>query len=62
LGGDIRESGSNEDQSVLGTHLPPIHGNLDRHVKTLTKLPRSTRYVTADQAELEAFMATMAPQ
>ena len=47
---------------VLGTHLPPIHGDLDRHVKTLTKLPSSTPYVTADQAALEAFMATMAPQ
>jgi hypothetical protein len=47
---------------VLGTHLPPIHGNLDRHVKTLTKLPSSTPYVTADQAALQAFMATMAPQ
>ena len=47
---------------VLGTHLPPIQGDLDRHVKTLTKLPSSTPYVTADQAALEAFMATMAPQ
>jgi len=47
---------------VLGTHLPPIHGELDRHVKTLTKLPSSTPHVTADQAALEAFMATMAPQ
>ena len=47
---------------VLSTHLPPIHGDLDRHVKTLTKLPSSTPYVTADQAALEAFMATMAPQ
>ena len=47
---------------VLGTHLPPIHGNLDRHVKSLTKLPSSPPYVTADQAALEAFMAEMAPQ
>jgi hypothetical protein len=47
---------------VLSTHLPPIHGDLDRHVQTLTKLPSSTPYVTADQAALEAFMATMAPQ
>ncbi len=47
---------------VLGSHLPPIHGDLDRHVKTLTKLPSSTPYVTADQAALEAFMAAMAPQ
>ncbi len=47
---------------VLGTHLPPIHGDLDRHVRTLSKLPSSTPYITADQAALEAFMATMAPQ
>jgi glyoxylase-like metal-dependent hydrolase (beta-lactamase superfamily II) len=47
--------------TVLSTHLPPIHGDLDRHVQTLTKLPSSTPYVTADQAALEAFMATMAP-
>ena len=51
-----------QPDKVLSTHLPPIHGDLDRHVKTLTKLPSSTPYVTADQAELEAFMATMAPQ
>jgi len=49
-------------EKVLGTHLPPIHGDLDRHVETLTKLPSSTPYVTADQAALEAFMAAMAPQ
>jgi hypothetical protein len=47
---------------VLGTHLPPIHGDLDRHARTLTNLPSSTPYVTADQAALEAFMAEMAPQ
>jgi glyoxylase-like metal-dependent hydrolase (beta-lactamase superfamily II) len=47
---------------VLSTHLSPIHGDLDRHVKTLTKLPSSTPYVTADQAALDAFMASMAPQ
>jgi len=48
-------------EKVLSTHLPPIHGDLDRHVQTLTKLPSSTPYVTADQAALEAFMAEMAP-
>jgi hypothetical protein len=47
---------------VLSTHLPPIHGDVDRHVQTLTKLPSSTPYVTADQAALDAFMASMAPQ
>jgi hypothetical protein len=49
-------------EKVLSTHLPPIHGDLDRHVETLTKLPSSTPVVTADQAALEAFMAAMAPQ
>ena len=47
---------------VLGTHLPPILGDLDRHVRTLSKLPSTTPYVTADQAALEAFMASMASQ
>lgn len=49
-------------ETVLSTHLPPIRGDLDRHVKTLTMLPSSTPYVTADQAALEAFMAKMAQQ
>jgi glyoxylase-like metal-dependent hydrolase (beta-lactamase superfamily II) len=53
---------ADKPDKVLGTHLPPIHGDLDRHVKTLSKLPSSTPYVTADQAALEAFMAQMAPQ
>jgi flavorubredoxin len=51
-----------QPDTVLSTHLPPIRGDLDRHVKTLTKLPSSPPYVTADQAALEAFMAEMAPQ
>lgn len=48
--------------TVLSTHLPPILGNLDRHVETLKTLPSSTPYVPADQAAFEAFMAQMAPQ
>lgn len=47
-------------ETVLSTHLPPIHSDLDRHVKTLTTLPSSTPYVAPDQAALEAFMAEMA--
>jgi glyoxylase-like metal-dependent hydrolase (beta-lactamase superfamily II) len=47
--------------TVLSTHLPPIRGDLDRHVETLAKVPSSPPVVTADQAELEAFMASMAP-
>jgi hypothetical protein len=38
------------------------HGDPDRHLETLTKLPSSTLQITADQAALEAFMAAMAPQ
>jgi hypothetical protein len=46
--------------TVLSTHLPPIRGDLDRHLATLAKLPSSTPYVAPDQAALEAFMAEMA--
>jgi flavorubredoxin len=45
--------------TVLSTHLPPIRGDLDRHVATLTKLPTSTPVAPADQAALEDFLATM---
>jgi glyoxylase-like metal-dependent hydrolase (beta-lactamase superfamily II) len=44
-------------QHVLSTHLPPIHGNLDRHVETLTMLPSSVPYAAPDQAAFEALMA-----
>jgi glyoxylase-like metal-dependent hydrolase (beta-lactamase superfamily II) len=46
--------------TLLGTHVPPIRGDLDRHVATLAKLPSSTPYRAPDQAALEAFMAEMA--
>lgn len=49
-------------ETVLSTHVPPIRGNLDRHVETLKMLPSSTPFVPADQAAFEAFMAQMAPQ
>ena len=49
-----------DPQTVLSTHLPPIRGDLDRHLKTLMTLPSSAPYVTPDQAALEAFMAEMA--
>ena len=47
-------------ETVLSTHLPPIRGDLDRHVKTLKTLPSSAPYLIPDQAALEAFMAEMA--
>ena len=46
--------------TVLSTHLPPIRGDVDRHVKTLSGLPSTTPVAAADQAELEKFLAEMA--
>ena len=46
--------------TVLSTHLPPIRGDVDRHVKVLSGLPSSTPVATADQADLEKFLAEMA--
>jgi hypothetical protein len=46
--------------TVLSAHLPPIRGDLDRHLATLAKIPSSTPQVLPDQAALEAFMAEMA--
>jgi flavorubredoxin len=49
-----------QPETVLSTHLPPIRGDLDRHVTTLRKLSSSEPYSAPDQAALEAFMAEMA--
>jgi flavorubredoxin len=46
-------------EHLLSSHLPPIHGDLERHVETLAGLPSSAPYVAPDQAALEAFMAQM---
>ena len=46
---------------VLSTHLPAIHGNLERHLETLMTLPGSTPWVGPDQAALEAMLAEMEP-
>jgi len=43
--------------TVLSSHLPPIHENLDRHLETLATLPSSAPFAAPDQAALEAFMA-----
>ena len=45
--------------TVLSTHLPPICGNVDRHLKTLSMLPSATPFVGPDQAALEAMLAEM---
>jgi glyoxylase-like metal-dependent hydrolase (beta-lactamase superfamily II) len=62
LAENLRRFVQDRPETVLSTHLPPIRGDLDRHVETLTKVPSSTPVVTADQAALEAFMASMAAQ
>jgi hypothetical protein len=46
---------------VLCTHMPAIHGNLERHLETLTKLPGSTPFVGPDQAALEAMLSELEP-
>jgi glyoxylase-like metal-dependent hydrolase (beta-lactamase superfamily II) len=45
--------------TVLSTHLPPIRGNVDRHIKTLSMLPSAAPFVGPDQAALEALLAEM---
>lgn len=62
LAGNLARFVEQHPSTVLSSHLPPIHENLDRHVKTLATLPSSTPFAAPDQAALEAFMAQMAPQ
>lgn len=49
-----------DPSTVLSTHLPPIRGNLDRHLQTLSRLPSSTPWVGQDQAALEATLIRIA--
>jgi glyoxylase-like metal-dependent hydrolase (beta-lactamase superfamily II) len=46
---------------VLSTHVPAIHGDLERHLDTLAKLPGSTPWVGPDQAALQAMLAELEP-
>lgn len=46
--------------AVCSTHLPPIRGDVGRHLDTLRRLPRSDAFVGPDQAALEAMLAQMA--
>ena len=48
-----------EMSTVLSTHLPPIRGNVDRHLKALAMLPGAAPFVGPDQAALEAMLAEM---
>jgi glyoxylase-like metal-dependent hydrolase (beta-lactamase superfamily II) len=45
--------------TVLSTHLPPIRGDVDRHVANLSRLPSAPPVAPADQADLEKFLAEM---
>ena len=45
---------------VLSTHLPPIRGTVDQHLKTISMLPSSPPTETPDQAMLEAAMGEIA--
>lgn len=56
----LAEFGALDPQIVLSTHLPPIRGNLDRHLKTISMLPGSDPTVMPDQAAMEAMMNEIA--
>jgi glyoxylase-like metal-dependent hydrolase (beta-lactamase superfamily II) len=45
---------------VLSTHLPPIRGTVDQHLKTISTLPSSPPTQAPDQNMLEAAMAEIA--
>jgi len=49
-----------DPEVALSTHLPPIRGDVERHLKTIAQLPGSTPTQTPDQAELEAALAQIA--
>jgi Metallo-beta-lactamase superfamily len=46
--------------TVLSTHLPPIRGNVERHLATIAKLVESPPAMLPDQEALEAAMAQIA--
>jgi len=46
---------------TLSTHIPPLHGNIETHLATLSKLPSSPPAPGLDQATLEALLAEMEP-
>ena len=61
LGDRLAQFVKDKPEIVLGSHLPPMRGNVDRHVKTMSTLPSTEPLVPPDQAAMEAFMAEMAP-
>jgi hypothetical protein len=59
--GDILDEFRRFDADVvLSTHLPPIRGTVDQHLKTISTLPSSTPTMSPDQGMLEAAMAEIA--
>ena len=61
LGDRLAKLVKDQPDMIMSSHLPPIRGNVDRHVKTLTSLPSAQPWVSPDQAALEKFVADMAP-
>ncbi|HVL89205.1 MAG TPA: MBL fold metallo-hydrolase [Actinomycetota bacterium] len=60
FGRDIDMVRACDPKIVLSTHLPPIRGNVDAHLKTVSKLPSSAPTMLPDQAVLEAAMSEIA--
>jgi glyoxylase-like metal-dependent hydrolase (beta-lactamase superfamily II) len=46
---------------TLSTHIPPIHGSIEKHLNTLSKVPDSPPAPGLDQETLEALLAEMEP-
>lgn len=49
-----------EPSIVLSTHLPPIRGTVDAHLKTIARLPANEPTMLPDQAVLEAALNEIA--
>jgi hypothetical protein len=47
--------------TVLSTHLPPAHGQIDAFLDFLGEAPSAPAFVGPDQAALEAMLAGMPP-
>lgn len=46
---------------ILSTHLPAIHGEIDKHLEVLARLPGSPPAPSPDQAVLDALLAQFEP-
>lgn len=59
FGARLEAFASHKPETVLSTHLPPIRGDFERHVKTLSMLPTAEPFAAPDQAAVEAMMAEL---